>query len=516
MVEQVGQTSSVASFDISDDSSASSCSAFCPPCCMSFRAMASACCTSVSSFSGFGDKTQSRDTEVLIVGAGIAGLSAAIFSAEKGLNTIVIEKRDQFVRVPPVQLGFNNKQRTPPKAFSHCRGWALALQEKDPDIRVNSRSLHQVLQDLDTRIQLKDVQALALAYIELIINDLDSNFPSIKIDFDTTIESCHKDELSPCISICNEKSKKNQTNFKYLVIADGAKSDVSSLFDIAKVDLSSIEIDTNGLIEADERKWVYRNHASVTLSSTSEDLSMVFFTVNGVLKRDLFIEEIILDQSDENKAFLLTQLKTQGWACDRLPSIGMVHTGNPQKIFMIGEIPEGKSNQDIANWFKFVISTYMGTDQYAQTLDPHNYWQTKRFGASACDIRTITGNRESKALIAKKIERKQLKAALNCNLFEIVPAQIKPEQSLRAYQTDDLRLFYVIGDAAINPYYLRGHGGKDAVMDAFHAVESITSVQSQALLSPTEDNPVVRQAIDRFVDHMRNRCRKVEGYYLEK
>jgi 2-polyprenyl-6-methoxyphenol hydroxylase-like FAD-dependent oxidoreductase len=191
-----------------------------------------------SSFSSSPSSTSRHDTDVLIVGAGPAGLALAIELGSRSVPCIVVERNDRVGYAPRAKT-------TNVRTRAHLRRWGIAgrLAEASPlgldypsDVAFVTRLAGHPLARFDNAFYCdpapnplypEHAQWIPQYTLERVLKDHAQSLPGVQFRFATELESFEQQEGSVTASLRDLRSGEvRHVRSHYLVGADGARSTV--------------------------------------------------------------------------------------------------------------------------------------------------------------------------------------------------------------------------------------------------------------------------------------------------
>jgi 2-polyprenyl-6-methoxyphenol hydroxylase-like FAD-dependent oxidoreductase len=187
-------------------------------------------------------KTKGEHAPVVVVGAGPAGLTAAIALARAGIETLLLERRAHTSRVPRANVVSTSTMEL-------MRSWGLEEQVREGDLQVElqpwvtetlatARHGHAVDAGFPTREQSALISptgpaGVAQNHLEPVLESRLRSLATARIERDTEVVSVEnrRDEVTLTVRDM-EGGSERRINTRYLIAADGVRSTVRSALGI--------------------------------------------------------------------------------------------------------------------------------------------------------------------------------------------------------------------------------------------------------------------------------------------
>jgi putative polyketide hydroxylase len=219
--------------------------------------------------------------EVVIVGGGPVGLSAAVCLARQGINCVLIEKHEATTRHPKAR-GVNGR------SMELFRCWGLEDSMKQHQM---PREAHRFtwLEDFQgkeiTRVQAtadyssyspSDRAIIAQDSVEQELFKKAASMPQIDLRFNTEMICASQDEERVTIEVLSRETHQKETlTARYLIAADGAGSPLRKLFNVEMEGVENLGVFCNIFCEMNLDKYV-EHRPSAGFMFTRPDLQGTF------------------------------------------------------------------------------------------------------------------------------------------------------------------------------------------------------------------------------------------------
>lgn len=359
------------------------------------------------------EKSDEKQKPICVVGMGPGGMVAAIETAKKGFNVVLIENRENYSRSQRVKLDF-----LPPDSSS--LGYLSQLNMSDPKKTKEDDEFIERLYNEEGTVYLHLLQEFLERKIKNLYPDkIEIKKPAEVKTIDVTTNSLH------VVSQDNAQT----IEFSHIVGADGARHQMADkISEAAKASNGHFHIEYKDL-ELQTRQEP-QGTVALRFKRTAE---------NASLDKPPSVPQFPRLTYDDLPAFAKL-----GWDEPYLPNVYMFKDQEEHHFYIAGEIPNSilqekdktKQAQMLTEWGKLILERKYGFEDVDQHIELD-----------------VSGKEDKKSMELDKLKATAFPVTLK---YAETPCKELPNKGT----------YYVaIGDASKNANFHLAHGAKDAIKD---------------------------------------------------
>lgn len=391
--------------------------------------------------------------EILIIGAGPTGATAALLAAKKGLSFAIVEKREKAIRPQLLAAYYKQNMKLGSGEILSCHEWFKTKLDIDMG---DEYFEHSTAESHHHRVQLKDLERVLHRKISVHCDRDESShflhpYEVIKIDRERRLAI-----LKPSTS---ETEDKISVKFKYVFCADGARCH----------SLTLLSLDEK--IEFKERPSHLNEKAlAIAYLDVKPSAGVELFNCNSIeCELDVVRRKNIAATFEHIK--ISTEKTIPAWDKSHLPLMGCCYHGahggdsprNANKLGVLIELPESYNTLELDEQRQFLLAWVKQAAINLQLM-AQVFYRREHVMLEPSDFSLHKPSRKHSGTN---------KDQLNITVLPLRLTQASnPAFLLNKHDSSSYGI--LLGDAALSPFVLIGDGVGNGVQMAVSAIQSIS------------------------------------------